>query len=179
MACRSQQLFLLAGIFGLVLLGKPAKTSASTVEILTSNVEDLAAVSSGGDRAFLPDTNLNSREGLRAAYEFPQLPAESELAALEPTLPLSAPAEIPDLWQEAANSATGTLSTKTQETELFNPGQKLEENIDRKKTDLGIDPDSHLAQLPNPILPREPELPAPTAPQPPPSSPLQPTPLTP
>ena len=185
MACRSQQLFLLAGIFGLVLLGKPAKTSASTVEILTSNVEDLAAVSSGGDQAFLPDTNLNSREGLRAAYEFPQLPAESELAALSPTLPLSAPAETPDPSPFAANSATGTFSTKTQETELFNRGQKVEENIDRKKTDLDIDRDSHLSQLPNPnqlpnpILPREPELPAPTAPQPPPSSPLQPTPLTP
>src|SRR4028119_381556 len=97
MACRSQQLFLLAGIFGLVWLGKPAKTSASTVEILTSNVEDLAAVSSGGDRAFLPDPSLDSREGLRAAYEFPQLPAESELAPLSPTLPFSAPAETPEI----------------------------------------------------------------------------------
>src|SRR4028119_2303576 len=179
MACRSQQLFLLAGIFGLVWLGKPAKTTASTVEILTSNGEDLAAVSSGGDRAFLPDTNLDSREGLRAAYEETQLPAESELAALDPTLPLSAPAETPDPSPLAANSADRTLSTETQETELFNPGQKLEENIERKKTDLGIEPDSHLSQLPNPILPREPELPAPTAPQPPPSSPLQPTPPTP
>jgi hemolysin activation/secretion protein len=179
MACRSQQLFLLAGIFGFVLLGKPAKTSASTVEILTSNVEDLAAVSSGGDRPLLPDPNLDSREGLRATYEFPQLPAESELVPLSPTLPLSAPAETPDPSPEAANSANTTLSPKTQETELFNRGQKLEKNIDRKKTDLGIDRDSHLAQLPNPILPQEPELPAPTAPQPPPSSPLPPTPLTP
>jgi hemolysin activation/secretion protein len=185
MACRSQQLFLLAGIFGFVLLGKPAKTSASTLEILTSNVEDLAAVSSGGDRPLLPDPNLDSREGLRAAYEFPQLPPESEPAALSPTLPLSAPAETPDSSPEAANSATSTLSTKTQETELFNRGEKLEENIDRKKTDFDIDRDSHLSQLPdpsqlpNPILPREPELPAPTAPQPPPPPPLQPTPLTP
>src|SRR4028119_2261642 len=104
MACRSQKLFLLAGIFGLVLLGKPGKTSASTVEILTSNVEELAAVSSGGDRALLPDTNLDSREGLPAAYEFPQLPPESEIAALSPTLPLSAPAETPDLWPEATRS---------------------------------------------------------------------------
>src|SRR4028119_1681656 len=179
MACRSQQLFLLAGIFGLVWLNRSSDLSASTVEILTSNVEDLAAVSSGGDRAFLPDTNLDSREGLRAAYEETQLPAESELAALDPTVPLSAPAETPDPSPLAANSADRTLCTETQETELFNPGQKLEENIERKKTDLGIEPDSHLSQLPNPILPREPELPAPTAPQPPPSSPLQPTPLTP
>ena len=119
MACRSQQLFLLAGIFGLVLLGKPGKTSASTVEILTLNVKELAAVSSGGDRALLPGTNLDSREGLRAGYEFPQLPPESEFAVLSPTLPLSAPAETPDLRPEAANSATGTLSTKTQETELL------------------------------------------------------------
>ncbi|WP_445249666.1 ShlB/FhaC/HecB family hemolysin secretion/activation protein [Microcoleus sp. OTE_8_concoct_300] len=179
MACRSQQLFLLAGIFGLVWLGKPAKTSASTVEILTSNVENLAAVSSGGDRPLLPDTNLESREGLRAADEFPQLPPESELAPLSPTLPLSAPAETPDPSPEAANSAASTLSTKTQETEIFNRGQKLQENIDRQKTDLGIAQDSRLGQLPNPILPREPELPAPTAPQLPPSSPLQPTPQTP
>ncbi len=157
MACRSQQLFLLAGNFGFVLIGKPAKTSASTVEILTSNVEDLAAVSSGGDRPLLPDPNLDSREGLPVAYEFPQLPAESELEALDPTLPLSAPAETPDPSPFAPNSATGTLSTKTQETELFNRGQKLEENIDRKKTDLDLAPDSHLSQLPNPILPREPE----------------------
>ncbi len=184
MACRSQKLFLFAGIFGLVLLAKPAKTSASTVEILTSNVEDLAAVTSGGDRAFLPDTNLDKREDLPVKDEKTQLPAESERSALSPTLPLSA-AEIPHPEPEAANSADRTLSTKTQETELFNRGQKLEENIDRKKTDLDIDRDSHLgqlpnpSQLPNPILPREPELPTPTAPQPPPSSPLQPTPLTP
>jgi len=179
MACRSQQLFLLAGIFGLLLLGKPAKTSASTVEILTSNVENWAAVSSGGDRPLLPDTNFDSREGLPAGDEFPQLPPESELAPLSPALPLSAPAETPHPSPEAANSATTTLSTKTQETELFNRGQKLEENVDRKKTDLGIDRDSYLSQLPNPIGPREPELPAPTPPQPPPPSPLQPSPLTP
>src|SRR3989304_977651 len=135
MACRSQQLILLAGIFGLVWLGKPAKTSASTVEILTSKVEDLAAVSSGGDRPLLPDTNLDSREGLPAADEFPQLPAESELAPLSPTLTFSAPAEPPDPSPEAANSADRTLSTKTQETELFNRGENLEANIDRKKTD--------------------------------------------
>src|SRR4028118_2320559 len=107
MACRSQQLFLLAGIFGLVLLGKPAKTAASTVEILTSTVENLAAVSSGGDRPLLPDTNLESREGLRAAYDFRQLPRESGLAALAPTFPLSAPAETPDPSPVAVNSATG------------------------------------------------------------------------
>ena len=58
MTYRSQKLFLIAGIFGLVLLGKPAKTSASTVDILTSNIEDLAAVGSPGEtndsRADLP-----------------------------------------------------------------------------------------------------------------------------
>ena len=77
------------------------------------------------------------------------------------------------------NSADRTFSTKTQEIKLFNSDQKLEENIDRQKTDLGIDRGSQLSQLPNPILPREPELPAPEPPQPPPPSPLQPTPLTP
>ncbi|MEG5036667.1 ShlB/FhaC/HecB family hemolysin secretion/activation protein [Microcoleus sp. AT3-D2] len=180
MACRSQKLFLLAGIFGLVWLGKPAKTSASTVEILTSNVEDLAAVSTGGDRGFLPDTNLDKREDLPVKDEETQLPPESERSALATTLRLSPPAEIPDLELEVANSADDrTLSTKTQETELFNSDQKLEENIDRQKIDLGIDQVSQLSQLPNPILPREPESPAPTTPQPLPPSPLQPTPLTP
>ncbi|MEG4850732.1 ShlB/FhaC/HecB family hemolysin secretion/activation protein [Microcoleus sp. B5-D4] len=179
MACRSQKLFLFAGIFGLVLLGKPAKTSASTVEILASNVEDLAAVSSGGDRAFLPDTNLDKREDLPIKDEQTQLPTESERSALATTLPLSPFAEIPDLESEAANSADRTFSTKTQETELFNSDQKLEENIDPQKIDLGIDRTSQLAQLPNPILPREPELPPPEPPQPPAPSPLQPTQPTP
>src|SRR6476620_6582410 len=127
MACRSQKIFLLAGIFGLVWLGKPAKTSASTVEILTSNVEDLAAVSSGGDRALAPnDTEIGLREGLPASYEETQLPAESERSALATTQPLSPPAEIPNLESEAANSGDRTFSTKTQETELFNSNQKLE-----------------------------------------------------
>ena len=93
MACRSQKLFLIAGIFGLVLLGKPAKTSASTVEILTSNVEDLAAVSSGGD------TNFDSRDDLATADEKTQLPAESEH---------SVAAETPDLPPSAANSVDVT-----------------------------------------------------------------------
>jgi hemolysin activation/secretion protein len=42
-----------------------------------------------------------------------------------------------------------------------------------------IDRDSQLTQLPNPIPPREPELPPPEPPQPPEPSPLQPTPQTP
>jgi hemolysin activation/secretion protein len=207
MACRSQKLFLLAGIFGLVLLGKPAKTSASNVEILTSNVEDLAAVSSAGD------TNLDSPEDLATADEETQLPTESEhsVAAETPDLPPSAansvdvtsytilknrqdacstgsefscgvgilPARKRLIDNGATSQADRTFSTKPGETELFNSDQKLEENIDTKKTDLDADQDSLLSQLPNPIQPREPELPAPIAPQPPPPSPLQPTPLTP
>ncbi|MEG4977078.1 ShlB/FhaC/HecB family hemolysin secretion/activation protein [Microcoleus sp. K4-B3] len=213
MACRSQKLFLLAGIFGLVWLGKPAKTSASTVEILTSNVKDLAAVSSGGDRAFLPDTNLDKREDLLVKEEETQLPTESERSVAAETLDLPPSAAnsvdvtsytilknrqdacsttsefdcgvgiLPAGKRLIDNGATSqpdrTFSTKTQETELFNSDQKLEENIDREKIDLGIDRDSQLSQVPNPILPREPELPAPEPPQPPAPSPLQPTPLTP
>ena len=213
MACRSQKLFLLAGIFGLVWLGQPGKTSASTVEILTSNVEDLAAVSSEADRALAPnDTTFDKREDLPIKDEQTQLPTESEhsVAAETPDLPPSAansvdvtfysilknrqdacstrsefscgvgilPARKRLIDNGATSQADRTFSTKTQETELFNQG-KLEENIGTKKTDLGIDRDLLLSQLPNPIQPREPELPAPTAPQPPPSSPLQPTPLTP
>ncbi|NQE38011.1 ShlB/FhaC/HecB family hemolysin secretion/activation protein [Microcoleus asticus] len=207
MACRSQKLFLLAGIFGLVWLGKPAKTSAGTVEILTSNVEDLAAVSSGGD------TNLDSREDLATADEKTQLPAESEhsVAAETPDLPPSAansvdvtsytilkngqdaceaksefscgvgilPARKRLIDNGATSQADRTFSTKTQETEILNRDHKLEENMGIKKTDLGIDRDSQLSQLPNPILPREPELPPPEPPQPPAPSPLQPTPPTP
>ncbi|MEG3927614.1 MULTISPECIES: ShlB/FhaC/HecB family hemolysin secretion/activation protein [unclassified Microcoleus] len=220
MACRSQKLFLFAGILGLVVLAKPAKTSASTVEILTSNVEALAAVSSRGDRAFLPDTNLDNREDLPVKDEETQLPAESEhsVAAETPDLPPSSANSVDvtsytilknrqdacsttsefdcgvgiepagnRLIDKGATSQTvsealgedRTFSTKTQETELFNSDQKLEESIDRKKIDLGIDRASQLSQLPNPILPREPELPAPEPPQPPAPSPLPPAPLTP
>ncbi|MEG3970912.1 ShlB/FhaC/HecB family hemolysin secretion/activation protein [Microcoleus sp. T2B6] len=220
MACRSQKLFLFAGILGLVVLAKPAKTSASTVEILTSNVEDLAAVSSRGDRAFLPDTNLDKRQELPVKDEETQLPAESEhpVAAETPDLPPSSANSVDvtsytilknrqdacsttsefdcgvgiepagnRLIDKGATSQTvsealgedRTFSTKTQETELFNSDQKLEESIDRKKIDWGIDRASQLSQLPNPILPREPELPAPEPPQPPAPSPLPPAPLTP
>ncbi|MEG4508318.1 ShlB/FhaC/HecB family hemolysin secretion/activation protein [Microcoleus sp. F6_B4] len=213
MACRSQKLFLCAGILGLVLLAKPAKTSASTGEILTSNVEDLAAVSSKGDRAFLPDTNLDKREDLPVQDEETQLPAESEhsVAAETSDLPPSAANSVgvtsytilnnrqdacearsefdcgvgilPARNRLVDNGATSqpdrTFSTKTQETELFNSDRTLEENIDRQKIDLGVDRASQLSQLPNPILPREPELPAPEPPQPPAPSPLQPTQPTP
>ncbi|MEG5062634.1 ShlB/FhaC/HecB family hemolysin secretion/activation protein [Microcoleus sp. B3-A4] len=214
MACRSQKLFLFAGIFGLVVLGKPAKTSASTVEFLTSNVEDLAAVSSGGDRALAPnDTTFDKREDLPIKDEETQLPTESErsVGAETPDLPPSAansvdvtsytilknrqdacstrngfscgvgilPARKRLIDNGATSQADRTFSTKTQETELFNSDQKLEENIDLQKIDLGIDRASQLSQLPNPILPREPELPAPEPPQPPAPSPLQPTQPTP
>ncbi|MEG4272215.1 MULTISPECIES: ShlB/FhaC/HecB family hemolysin secretion/activation protein [unclassified Microcoleus] len=221
MACRSQKLFLFAGILGLVLLAKPAKTSASTGEILTSNVEDLTAVSSKGDRALAPnDTTFDKREELPAKDEETQLPAESEhsVAAETPDLPPSAANSV-DVTSDTIlknrqdacstksefdcgvgilpasnrlidNGATSqpvsealgedrTFSTKTQETELFNSDRKLEENIDRQKIDLGIDRPLQLSQLPNPILPREPELPAPEPPQPPAPSPLQPTQPTP
>jgi hemolysin activation/secretion protein len=167
MNCQSQKLFLIAGIFGLVWLAKPTQTFASTVEILTSNVEDLAAVSSGADRPLLPtDTEISRREDLRAQ--------ELDRSTLAPIVPV----ESPDLQPEVANSVDRTLATKAQETELSNQG-KLEQSISAKKTGLDGDRDSQLSQLPNPIQPREPELPAPTAPQPPPPSPLQPTPLTP
>jgi len=201
MACRSQKLFLLAGIFGLVWLGKPAKTFASNVAIFTSNVEDFAAVSTDRDRyERSTDTNLDSREDLLA-------PA-SDRSALPPIIP----AETPDLQPEVANSADRISIAKTQETALSNSGKPLEETISAKKIGLEGDRDSQLisnpvtselyesasvslagtgfasetalydrniSQLPNPIQPREPEFPAPTAPEPPPPSPLQPTPVTP
>lgn len=200
MACRSQKLFLLAGIFGLVWLGKPAKTSASNVAIFTSNVEDFAAVSSDRDRhERSTDTNLDIREDLLA-------PA-SDRSALPPIIP----AETPDLQPEVVNSVDRLSIAKTQETALSNSGKPLEESISAKKTGLDGDRDSqlisnpvtselyesasvslagtgiagtgnsdnHLSQLPNPIQPREPEFPAPSAPEPPMPSPLQPNPVTP
>ncbi|MEG4056216.1 MULTISPECIES: ShlB/FhaC/HecB family hemolysin secretion/activation protein [unclassified Microcoleus] len=214
MACRSQKLFLFAGLFGLVWLGKPAKTSASTVEILTSNVEDLAAVGSGGDRALAPnETTFDKRQDLPVKDEETQLPTESEhsVATETPDLPPSAansvdvtsysilknrqdacsttsdfscgvgilPARKRLIDNGATSQTDRTFSTKTQETQLFNSDQKLEENIDRQKIDLSIDRASQLSQLPNPILPREPELPAPEPPQPLAPSPLQPTQPTP
>ncbi|PSB43614.1 hypothetical protein C7B67_23640, partial [filamentous cyanobacterium Phorm 6] len=180
MACRSQKLFLLAGIFGLVWLGKPAKTSASNVAIFTSNVEDLTAVSSDRDRhERSTDNNLDTREDLLA-------PA-SERSALPPIIP----AEPPDLQSEVANWADRTSIATTQETALSNSGKPLEETISAQKIGLEGDRDSQLisnpvtselepspvaiagtdnsdnniSQLPNPIQPREPEFPAPIAPE--------------
>ncbi|MBE9124066.1 ShlB/FhaC/HecB family hemolysin secretion/activation protein [Tychonema sp. LEGE 07199] len=193
MACRSQKLFLIAGIFGLVWLGKPAKTSASNVAIFTSHVEDLTAVSSGRDRHERSTDNLDTREDLLA-------PA-SDRSALPPIIP----AENPDLQSEVANWADRTSIATTQETALSNSGKPLEESISAQKIGLEGDRDSQLisnpvtselepsfvaiagtdnsdnniSQLPNPIQPREPEFPAPIAPEPPPPSPLQPTPATP
>jgi hemolysin activation/secretion protein len=199
MNCQSKKIFLVAGIFGLVWLGKPAKTSASSVEILTSNVEDLATVNSGGDRPLgTNDANLDTREDLPA----------TELD--RSTLTLIQPAETPDLQPEAANSGDRALDINAGETQLSNRDRKLKEDIRVKKTGVEGDRDSqpisnpatseldasavslanplpaivpqydrNISQLPNPIQPRQPELPAPTAPQSPPPPPLQPTPPAP
>ena len=192
MACQSHKLFLIAGIFGLVWLGKPAKTSASTVEILTANVEDLAAARGGADRPWRStDTNLDTRQDLTNVDRETQLP--------EPT---------PDLQPEVANLDGGGASTKTPESSLSNSQRQLETSISDEKTgsdaDRAFPPtsesyqsasvsvaspvparetlrlyDRSIGQLPNPVQPREPELPPPTLPQPPPQPPLPPNPLIP
>ena len=192
MACQSHKLFLIAGIFGLVWLGKPAKTSASTVEILTANVEDLAAARGGADRPWRStDTNLDTRQDLTNVDRETQLP--------EPT---------PDLQPEVANLDGGGASTKTPESSLSNSQRQLETSISDEKTGSDADRafpatsesyqsasvsvaspvparetlrlyDRSIGQLPNPVQPREPELPPPTLPQPPPQPPLPPNPLTP
>ncbi|WP_293131689.1 ShlB/FhaC/HecB family hemolysin secretion/activation protein [Microcoleus sp. bin38.metabat.b11b12b14.051] len=185
MACQSHKLFLIAGIFGLVWLGKPAKTSASTVEILTANVEDLAAARGEADRPWRStDTNLDTRQDLTNVDRETQLP--------EPT---------PDLQPEVANSDSGGLSTNTPETELSQSERKLETSMDADRDSqqisnpvtseltpsaiavparetIALPPlnyDRSIGQLPNPVQPREPELPPPTLPQPPPQPPLQPS----
>ena len=168
MACRAQKLFLIAGIFGLILLGKPAKVSASTVDILTSNVEDLAAVGSPGE------TN-GSRADLPAKDEETQLPADSGRST--PAETANSVDRTSDIILKNRHLACSTKSEFSCGVGILPARTRL---IDNDATSqVNADRDSHLAQLPNPIVPREPEFPAPQAPQPPPASPLQPTPSTP
>ena len=168
MACRAQKLFLIAGIFGLILLGKPAKVSASTVDILTSNVEDLAAVGSPGE------TN-GSRADLPAKDEETQLPADSGRST--PAETANSVDRTSDIILKNRQDACSTKSEFSCGVGILPARTRL---IDNDATSqVNADRDSHLSQLPNPIVPREPEFPAPQAPQPPPASPLQPTPSTP
>ena len=168
MACRSQKLFLIAGIFGLILLGKPAKVSASTVDILTSNVEDLAAVGSPGE------TN-GSRADLPAKDKETQLPADSGRST--PAETANSVDRTSDIILKNRQDACSTKSEFSCGVGILPARTRL---IDNDATSqVNADRDSHLSQLPNPIVPREPEFPAPQAPQPPPASPLQPTPSTP
>ncbi len=147
MAYRSQKLFLIAGIFGLVLLGKPAKVSANTVEILTSNVEDLAAVGSADD------SNLESDEDLPTVDRTSNTILNNRQDACSTKSEFSCGVGIvPDRTRLIENDAT---------------------------SEVEVDRASHLSQLPNPIVPREPEFPAPQAPQPLQPPPLQPTPIAP
>ncbi|MEG3882346.1 ShlB/FhaC/HecB family hemolysin secretion/activation protein, partial [Microcoleus sp. herbarium7] len=69
--------------------------------------------------------------------------------------------------------ACSTKSEFSCGTGILPADRRLIDNSPTSQTD--IDRDSQLSQLPNPIVPREPEFPAPTAPQPPPPPPLQPT----
>ena len=168
MACRAQKLFLIAGIFGLILLGKPAKVSASTVDILTSNVEDLAAVGSPGE------TN-GSRADLPAKDKETQLPADSGRST--PAETANSVDRTSDIILKNRQDACSTKSEFSCGVGILPARTRL---IDNDATSqVNADRDSHLSQLPNPIVPREPEFPAPQAPQPPPASPLQPTPSTP
>jgi hemolysin activation/secretion protein len=129
MTYRSNKLFIFIAICGLSVFGNPAKTTASTVENLPSNLDNL---------------------------EVPN--------------PQNLPTEI-DRTSELISFPVASV--------LFKPS-----TVNREQSTVNSQHNSgvtgiEISQLPNPIQPREPELPAPTPPQPPESSPLQPTQPTP
>ncbi len=129
MTYRYNKLFIFIAICGLSVFGNPAQTTASTVENLSSNLDNL---------------------------EIPN--------------PQNLPEEI---------DRNSQLTSFPVASVLFKPStvnrQQSTVNSQHNSGTTGIE----ISQLPNPIQPREPELPAPTPPQPPESSPLQPTQPTP
>ncbi|MFM9266290.1 ShlB/FhaC/HecB family hemolysin secretion/activation protein [Tychonema sp. BBK16] len=129
MTYRSHKLFIFIVISGFFLLGKPAPTTATTVEKSTSNIDNL---------------------------EIPH-PQNSPTEIDRNSQPISNPVASVLFQQSTANSQQPTVNNQ------HHPGV------------TGIE----ISQLPNPIQPREPELPAPTPPQTPEPSPLQPTQPTP
>ncbi len=158
MTDRSNKIFIMMVICGFFLLGKPAQTTASTVENLTSNLDNLQVTSS--DRALTPN---DTEENLPAKDEKTELSTGSERSPL----PLSAPGETTDRpSQLISNPATSVLFN--QSTLRLRSGRRSQQSTV-----------NNISQLPNPIQPREPELPPPTLPQPPEPSPLQPTQPTP
>jgi hemolysin activation/secretion protein len=159
-------------ICGFFLLGKPAQTTASTVENLTSNLDHLKVPS--GDRALTPN---DTEENLPAKDDKTQLTTGSELSPL----PLSAPGETIDRDSQLISNPVAselilpTVSLRQCRVPTINHGSDTALPCPHHSGYTGID----ISQLPNPIQPREPELPAPTPPQPPEPSPLRPTQPTP
>jgi hemolysin activation/secretion protein len=160
-------------ICGFFLLGKPAQTTASTVENLTSNLDNLKVPS--GDRALTPN---DTEENLPAKDDKTQLTTGSERSPL----PLSAPGETIDRDSPLISNPVEselilpTVSTRQCRVPTINHGRETALPCPLYHSGVtGID----ISQLPNPIQPREPELPDPTPPKPPESSPLQPTQPTP
>ena len=185
MTYRSQKLFLIAGIFGLVLLGKPAKTSASTVDILTSNVEDLAAVGSPDLPAKdeeTPSAEIANSVDRTLATKAPETGIFNQDKGLADSIgakktDLDADRDSPQISNPVALELI-LPTTRTRQCRVPTIDRGRETALPCPLSDsgaTGID----IAQLPNPIVPREPEFPAPQAPQPPPASPLQQTPPTP
>jgi len=173
MTYRSNKLFIMMVICGFFLLGKPAQTTASTVENLTSNLDNLKVPS--GDRALTPN---DTEENLPAKDDKTQLTTGSERSPL----PLSAPGETIDRDSPLISNPVEselilpTVSTRQCRVPTINHGRETALPCPLYHSGVtGID----ISQLPNPIQPREPELPDPTPPKPPESSPLQPTQPTP
>ncbi|MBD2386225.1 ShlB/FhaC/HecB family hemolysin secretion/activation protein [Cylindrospermum sp. FACHB-282] len=146
MTYRVKMLFSLAGVFPLILLGKPVKAVAIEAYIYTLNPEELESADSGGDRKS-NDLNISINE---------------KLGKKEPgKYSLFASSNI-SIWKSTPSFNLGANDPKSS-----NPAVNLRYQ------------DLHLGQIPNPILPKQPELTpgSPQQPQAPLQQPAAPTPL--
>ena len=139
MTYRSNKPFIMMAICGFFVLGKPAPTTASTVENMTSNIDNLE----------VPNPQ--------------NLPTEIDRDSQLISSPVASEFILP------------TVRTRQCRVPTINHGRDTALPCPDRFGATGID----ISQLPNPIQPREPELPPPTLPQTPEPSPLQPTQPTP
>ncbi len=157
MTYRSNKLFIFIAICGLSVFGNPAKTTASTVKNLPSTLDNLEVPN---------PQNLPT-----------EIDRNSQLTSFPVASVLFKPSTV-NSEQSTVNSQQLTVnrqqSTVNRQPSTVN-SQQSTVNSQHHSGVTGIE----ISQLPNPIQPREPELPAPTPPQTPEPSPLQPTQPTP
>ncbi|AFZ25760.1 hemolysin activation/secretion protein [Cylindrospermum stagnale PCC 7417] len=145
MTYRVRVLFSLAGVFPLLLLGKPVKAVTAENIIYTLNSQELESADSGGERqSNHPKISINEKLGKKDLGKSP-LFASSNIA----------------IWKSTQNFDLGVNDPKSS-----NPAVNLRYQ------------DLYLGQIPNPILPKQPELTpeSPQQPQAPPLPPAAPTP---